>query len=786
MPAQGLSTYESGAWEINLARRELRLRGKPVPLGGRAFDIIEVLIQSAGELVTKDDLMSRVWPDVTVGDNTLQVHVWAVRKALGTDRWMLKTTTGRGYRLVGDWWGRQESTAAVTAAPARKQVPPTQTNLPAAGTELIGRDAVARQLRDLVSAYRIVTLTGPGGIGKTTLALKVARLVVGEFADGGWLVELASLSDPGLMPSAVAQVLRLTLGGGDITAETVARAISDRHLLLVLDNCEHLIDAVAILAEKLLRLCPRVTILTTSREVLRTHGEYVYRVPPLVVPAPGEKAASEILGHSAPELFIARAKELGSDFSSNATNLATIAAICRHLDGIPLAIEFAAARAAALGIELVAAGLRDRLALLTSGRRTALPRHRTLRATLDWSYELLPEEERRLLRCLAVFPAGFTLDAAVALMHEAGGNKLSVMDGIMELVAKSLVTFDGTEGGSRWRLLETIRAYALQKLTECGEIEGAQRRHAIYFRDLFAIPSDGASSRSHEEPTHCIREIDNVRAALEWCFNANRNIEIGVRLAAATVPIFLEMSLLPECHRWSERAMLALDDTTRGGPEEMHLQAAFGISSMYTMGNNEQSYAALMRGLELAEKFHDLVHQFRLISQLNSFHRRAGNFDQMLAVAERGEAIAKEMTDPIGSAAAHAMLGVSHHLLGNQVEARTHLEVALAQASASNSAKSRRFFFHYERPRIVMARTLWILGYPEQAVRFARETIAGLAGTEPVTTCIALGWGAGVFRWAGDLTSANENIDRMIHHAARHALTPYQTVARCLKGEVLI
>jgi tetratricopeptide (TPR) repeat protein len=248
----------------------------------------------------------------------------------------------------------------------------------------------------------------------------------------------------------------------------------------------------------------------------------------------------------------------------------------------------------------------------------------------------------------------------------------------------------------------------------------------------------------------------------------------------------LEMSLFPECHRWSERGMLALDDTTRGGPEEMHLQAGFGISSMYTMGNNEQSYAALMRGLELAEKFHDSVHQFRLISQLNSFHRRAGNFDQMLAVARRGEAIAKEMTDPIGSAAAHAMLGVSHHLLGNQVEARTHLEVALAQASASNSAKSRHFFFHYERPRIVMARTLWILGYPDQAVRFARETIGGLAATEPVTTCIALGWGAGVFRWAGDLTSANESIDRMIHHAERHALTPYQTVANCLKGEVLI
>ena len=786
MPAQGLSTYEFGAWEIDLARRELRSRGQPVPLGGRAFDIVEVLIQSAGELVTKDELMSCVWPNVTVGDNTLQVHVWAVRKALGADRWMLKTTTGRGYRLLGDWWVRPESTVAVTVAPALTQVRPSQTNLPATGADLIGRDAVVRQLRDLLSAYRIVTLTGPGGIGKTTLALNVAHRVLGEFADGGWLVELASLSDPGLVPSAVAQVLRLGLGGGDITAETVARAISDRHLLLVLDNCEHLIDAVAILAETLLRLCPRVTILTTSREVLRTQGEHAYRVLPLVVPAPEEKEASKILGHSAPAFFIARAKELGSDFSSNATNLATIAAICRHLDGIPLAVEFAAARAAALGIELVAEGLRDRLALLTSGRRTALPRHRTLRATLDWSYDLLPEEERRLLRCLAVFPAGFTLDAALALMCETDGNEFSVMDGIMELVAKSLVTFDGTEGSSRWRLLETIRAYALQKLAESGEIEEAQRRHATYFRDLFALPSDGASSPSDEEPAHCIREIDNVRAALEWCFNANRNIEIGVRLAAAAVPIFLAMSLLPECHRWSERAMLALDDTTRGGPEEMHLQAAVGISSMYTMGNNEQSYAALMRGLELAEKLHDSVHQFRLISQLNSFYRRAGNLDQMLAVALRSEVIAKEMTDPIGTAAAHAMLGVSHHLLGNQAEARTHLEVALAHTPVSDSAKARQLFFHYERPRIVMARTLWILGYPDQAVRFARETIDGLETTEPVTTCIALGWGAGVFRWAGDLTSANECIDRMLHHAERHALTPYQSRAHGLKGEVLI
>jgi tetratricopeptide (TPR) repeat protein len=204
------------------------------------------------------------------------------------------------------------------------------------------------------------------------------------------------------------------------------------------------------------------------------------------------------------------------------------------------------------------------------------------------------------------------------------------------------------------------------------------------------------------------------------------------------------------------------------------------------MGNNEQSHAALMRGLELAEKFHDPVNQFRLISQLHSFHRRAGNFDRMLAVAQRSEAIAKEMADPIGTYAVHSLLGVSHHLIGHQAEAHAHLEVALAQASASNSAKARHFGFHYERPRIVMARTLWLLGYPDQAVRFVRETVDGLAATEPVTICIVLIWGACVFRWTGDLTSADECIDRVIPHAERHALTPYRAVAYGLKGEVLI
>jgi predicted ATPase len=661
--------------------------------------------------------------------------------------------------------------------------------LPADGADLIGRDAALQQLRDLLSAYRIVTLTGPGGIGKTSLVLKVAHRVLGEFADGGWLVELASLSDSGLVPSTVAHVLRLGLGGGDPTAETVARAISDRHLLLILDNCEHLIDAVAILAEMLLRLCPRVTILMTSREVLRIQGEYVYRVPPLVVPAPGEKAASEILGHSAPELFIARATELGSDFSSNVTNLVTIAAICRHLDGIPLAIEFAAARAATLGIELVATGLHDRLALLTSGRRTALPRHKTLRAALDWSYELLPEAERLMLCRLAVFPSGFTLDGAVAVIKDAGLDLSAVTDGIANLVAKSLIMLDKSERGNRWYLLETIRAYALKKLTEDGEAETAARQHATYFRDLFTPLASGArSSLSDQDLARCVVEIDNIRAALEWCFGARGNTDIGVGLAAAAAPVFLAMSLLPECHRWSEHAIFALDDAARGGLDEMHLQAALGVSSMFVRGGRDAARAALERSLAIAEERGDVLDQMRLLAPLNMFHLRAGNFATALEYARRGFGAIGTVENSVAVSVAHHLLGISLHLSGDLAGARVELEAALDRGP--RSLRTSVAYLGFENKTLanaIVARNLWLQGYPDEAIESARKAVEeASAADHALTLAIVSIWAISVFLWTGELQRAIASIDMLISHAESHSLAPYLLVARGFKSEVAI
>ena len=560
--------YVSGRWEIDLAQRQLRAHGAPVPIGNRAFEIISVLVQSAGRLLSKDDLMGRVWGAI-VEENTIQVHISAIRKELGPDRGMLKTISGRGYRLLGSWTIREDEHASAEPIPfeqARTSSRPFQTNLPLRASDLIGRDGAVQHLRNLLSAYRAVTLTGPGGIGKTSLALEVARDLFPTFRGDAWLVELASVSDPALVPSAVASALELKLVSKEISPQSVARAIGGKKLLVVLDNCEHVVDAVASLAETVLRMCPHTIVLATSREPLRIDGEHLCRVPPLDVPSQHPAEPHNILEHSAVQLFVARTTALRSDFSVDADNLPAISAICRHLDGIPLAIELAAARAAALGPQQVALRLDDRFTLLAGGRRTALPRHQTLRATLDWSYELLPDWESFLLRHLAIFPSGFTLEAATAVASNACSSASTVVEGIANLVAKSLVTLDGSAPSNRWRLLETIRVYAREKLTKSGEAEQAALRHAEFFRDFVAPSANGPRSRpSIENIAQYGREIDNVSAALDWSFSPVGNPTIGIVLTVAYVPVWTHWSMMEECHRRIERALRAVTSQAKSG-----------------------------------------------------------------------------------------------------------------------------------------------------------------------------------------------------------------------------
>jgi predicted ATPase/DNA-binding winged helix-turn-helix (wHTH) protein len=776
--------YASGECEIDLARRELRVLGSPVPVGGRAFEIIEVLAQSAGELVTKDELMNRIWPGTVVMENTLHVHAAAVRKALGPYRGLLKTESRRGYRLLGDWTVRHHDTAK---PPVDSQIRVTEespaTNFPATVAHLVGRSAAVQRLLDLVSAYRVVTLTGPGGIGKTLLALKIARLVVREFPDGGWLVELASLSDPELVPSAVAGVLGLRLGSKTISPEAVARAVAGKKLLLILDNCEHVIEAAATLTEVFVRMCPRATILATSREVFRIEGEHAYRVLPLEVPAKGQVDADQILDYSAPELFIARAKELGSDFSSHTESLPTIAAICRHLDGIPLAIEFAAARAATLGIEQVAAALGDRFALLTSGRRAPLPRHRTLRATLDWSYDLLAGPERLLLQRLAIFSGSFSLAAASAVTNRGDASEAEIADGVANLVAKSLVTSDITGEAGYFRLLETTRVYALSRLTEGGELQEFSRRHAEYYQQLLERIENEREKRSTS-----LAHVDNVRAALEWCFGASGNRAIGVGLAATAAPVFLAMSLLPECHRWSERAILALDDGTRGGSEEMHLQASLGVSSMQMHGQSDAARAALSRSLGIAEARGDVLNQVGLLGMLSMFHVRDGDFKTSLHYAKLSRAVDGTVENSAAMALANSILGRALQFVGEHSSSRVELEASFRYWSGSqHTSEVYLGLDHHILVGIGLARNLWMQGYPAQATERVRQTIKDAERKKhPASLGLALSWAPGIFLWTGDLRGAEDHADWLISHAEAHSLGPYLAVARGYKGALAI
>jgi predicted ATPase/DNA-binding winged helix-turn-helix (wHTH) protein len=464
---------EFGPFRLFPRERRLLAGCEPVVLGGRAFDLLLALIEGHGNVLSKDALMARVWPDRVVEESNLQVHMSALRKAFGPEHKLIRTVCGRGYQFTGEIRivSERPSDCAGTGMGAREPtsaLPPT--NLPQPVSELIGRDDDVEQLLKLPASHRLVTLTGAGGIGKTRLALALARQCLPQFADGVWLVDFSPVIDPGLVPATVAAALGLEFGAGEISAQRVAQALAGRRLLLVLDTCEHVIGAAAAMAEALLRAGSTVRIIATSREPLRAEGEQIHPVPPLAVPAEDAGAEDDPLRYGSVRLFLERLCAVAPHFSPGGRLAAIAAAICRRLDGIPLAIELAAARAAGLGVEELAARLDDCFQLLTDGRRTALPRHRSLRATLDWSYELLTRSERAMLRRLAVFRGAFGLDAAKNVTLECGLAH-NPIDDVINLVAKSLVSVELEGNLPRYRLSETTRAYAREKLIESGESE---------------------------------------------------------------------------------------------------------------------------------------------------------------------------------------------------------------------------------------------------------------------------------------------------------------------------
>ena len=456
--------YRFGSIEIRTAERRILVDGQPAVIGARAFDLLLTLINHRDRVVSKDELLALVWPGLFVEENNLQVQVSALRKLLGNHA--LTTISGRGYRFTLPV--EEDVASTMTHASAGKH------NLPVALTSFVGRERELQEVTELLGTTRLVTLTSMGGTGKTRLSLEVAAAVQADYPDGVWLVELASLGVARLVPEAVAAVLGVKEQAGRTVMEALEKFVKDRQLLLILDNCEHLVEAAAALAKQLLRAGRAVQVLASSRERLHVMGETAYPLPSLALPdLPPVSAATfdanqldAFKQNEAVCLFIDRARAAQPGFQVTRGNAVAIADICRRLDGIPLAIELAAARVYAMSVEQIAGRLEDRFGLLSSGDKTAAPRQQTLRASIDWSVDLLSPAEQTLLQQLAVFAGGCTLAAAEAVGENEAMSANAVCDVLIQLVEKSLLMMDVC--GERYRMLETVRQYALELLQKAN------------------------------------------------------------------------------------------------------------------------------------------------------------------------------------------------------------------------------------------------------------------------------------------------------------------------------
>ena len=723
--------------------------------------------------------MERVWPNRIVEENSLHFQISALRNALGADRDLIRSISGRGYQFTGEIRtvaARPQAQAVAATAVSVSAAPRPPTNLAEPVTELIGREVELEEVLGLTAAHRLVTLTGAGGIGKTRLGLEVAWHLLSKFADGVWVIELAPLSDPDLVPAVVATALGLDLADNVVSPERVANALAAKQLLLVLDNCEHLVGAAASMAEAVLRDNPSARVMATSREPLRAEGECLYRVPPLAVPTEDSQDAEELLRYGAVRLFVARARAAEPQFSPDGRVAAAIAAICRHLDGIPLAIELAAARTNALGVEELAARLDDCLHLLTGGRRTALPRHQTVRATLDWSYQLLPEPERVVLRRLAIFAGGFTLQAAstIAATDEIAGS--DIVDCAANLVAKSLVAAD-LGGATGWyRLLETTRAYALEKLTQSGEFEQVARRHAEYCRDLFERAEVELETRPASEWLAAYgRRIDNLRAALDWAFSPTGDVAVGVALTIAAVPLWVQLSLVQECRARVERALASLvPEAGRSARQEMKLYAALGASLLFSKGPMPETEAVWAKALEIAESLGDTEYQLRALYGLWVCRLNRGECRVALTLAQRFYSLAQDRGDPADLPIGDRMIGISLHYWGDQTNARRHIERMLSSyvAPVQRSPLIRFQFDQRVVARGALARILWLQGFPDQARRTAQSTVDDARALDhAVSLCLALCEAAcPVALFTGDLAAAESYVAMLLDSSAAHAL----------------
>jgi predicted ATPase/DNA-binding winged helix-turn-helix (wHTH) protein len=651
-----------GPFELSVRRRTLVRAGEPVPLSSRAFDVLLALLDACDEPIGKEDLIRRVWGRLVVEENNLHVQIAAVRRALGPENPFILTIPARGYRFVGDVHWESETGAAWHPAP---EAPAG--NLPVQVTPIIGRQQELQDLSEMLGRARLATLVGPGGVGKTRLALAAAPLASGDYPDGRWLVELGSLADPALAVSALAACLRIEEIQDRPLIESVVAALRPRAMLLVIDSCEHVLAAAASLVSELIRHCPRLKLLCTSQSPLGVDGEHVRRIAPFDVDVALEAGSvEEALAQDAVRLFTERAGAGDGRFVLNEATVAGVIEICRNLEGIPLAIELAAARVPLLGLEPVRQRIANRLALLGADLRDKPDRHRTLRATIEWSHSLLPEAGRGLLRRLSIFAGGFTLDAAQAVAAGSAIEEWDVVRGVGDLVQRSLLTTGPDLVRPRHRMLEAMREFGLNALEAAGEHQPIARRHAEFYKGLAeAAEARWETSGDLDWPGDLTQELENLRAGLKWALGSVGDASLGADLAAATARFWFEAGQFSEGRTWLARALeqapSSLEVATR-----VRLKRGLAELSM----NPLAAETAAQEALALARTLDHPPTEGVCLRTLAATLYRLGRYDEAEAATRRSFETLDEASCPRTYAKALGDLCILHATAGNYAEAR--------------------------------------------------------------------------------------------------------------------